>query len=68
MKKLIVCSLFFLTSCIQLQVPIASTVVNVTVIKSQVLAEDSELSGADIKELMKDLNQKAGDVTAPLTP
>jgi hypothetical protein len=68
MKYLILCSLLFLTSCVQLQVPIASTVVNVTVIKTQALTEDSELSGADIKELMKDLNQKAGDVTAPLTP
>ena len=67
MKKLIVCSLF-LTGCAQLQIPIASTVINVTVIKTQALTEDSTLSGADIKELMKDLDQKAGDVTAPLTP
>ena len=65
--KFLACILF-LSSCAQVQVPIASTVINVTVIKTQVLAEDSDLSGADIKELMKDLNQKAGDVTAPLTP
>jgi len=68
MKILIACSLFLLTSCAQLQVPIASTIINVTVIKTQVLPIASELSGADIKELMKDLDQKAGDVTAPLTP
>ena len=68
MKTVIVCSLFLLTSCAQLQVPIASTVVNVTVIKTQALPIASELSGADIKELMEDLNQKAGDIKAPLTP
>ena len=68
MKILILCSSFLLTSCLQVQVPIASTIINVTVIKTQALTEDSNLSGADIKELMKDLNQKAGDITAPLTP
>jgi len=67
MKILFLCSVF-LTGCVQLQVPIASTVINVTVIKTQVLPIASTLSGADIKELMKDLDQKAGDLTAPLTP
>lgn len=67
MKTLIVCSLF-LTSCLQVQIPIASTIINVTVIKTQVLPIASTLSGADIKELMKDLDQKAGDLTVPLTP
>jgi hypothetical protein len=68
MKWLLILSLLLFTSCIQLQVPVASTVINVTVIKTQALTEDSNLSGADIKELMKDLNQEAGDITPPLIP
>ena len=67
MKYIVLCSLF-LTGCIQLQIPVASTIVNVNVIKSQALTEDSELSGSDIKELMKDLKAKAGNVTPQLTP
>ena len=66
MKKLlfILMTLLF-TSCIQLQVPIASNVTNVTVIKTQVTTDAATMSGSSLEDIRKGAD-KAGDVTTPL--
>ena len=64
MKKILFVLLACLaTGCLQLQIPIASAVTNITVIKTQ--NGEASMSGAKLQDIAKGASQKAGDVSIP---
>jgi len=68
-KKLLCTFLFtFICGCIQLQVPIASTVTNVTVIKSQNSDKEAIMQGSRLEDVAEGITNTAGDVDIPLVP
>ena len=68
-KKLLYTFLFtFIGGCIQLQVPIASTVTNVTVIKSQNSDKEATMQGSRLDDIAEGITNTAGDVDIPLVP
>ena len=63
MKKLmLMLVLIALTGCVHITIPIASTVNQIYVIKTQVATDKTEMTGANLEDLAKDNKQKAGDV------
>jgi len=68
-RKLLYTFLFaFICGCIQLQVPIASTVTNVTVIKSQNSDKEATMQGSRLDDIAEGITNTAGDVDIPLVP
>lgn len=67
-KKLLYTFLFsFCIGCMQLQIPVASTITNVTIMKSQ-NSEDAVMSGSNLKDIAEGITNTAGDVDIPLVP
>ena len=53
------------SSC-TLQVPVASVLNNVTVIKPQYAGDKADMGGSNVKDVLKGAKQEGGDVTAPV--
>ena len=63
MKKLMLMLLIIaLAGCVHITIPIASTVNQIYVIKTQTATDKTEMPGANLEDLAKDNKQKAGDV------
>ena len=57
----------FCFGCLQLQIPVASTITNVTIMKSQ-NSKDAVMSGSNLKDIAEGITNTAGDIDVPLIP
>jgi len=60
--------LLLLASSCQLQINIASSVINVPVVKTQLSDGDTKMEGSKLEDIAEGIKQKAGDLSIPVVP
>jgi len=64
MRRAVIITLAILCGGCQLQVNLASSVVNVPVVKTQYKSDDAQMLGSNLKDIADGMKQDAGDVSA----